>query len=381
MVWDRASGVPIHRAIVWQDRRTAAHCDDLRRDGAEALVQARTGLLLDPYFSATKLAWLLDAVPGARRRAEDGRLAFGTLDCFLLWRLTGGRVHATDATNACRTLLFDIRAQCWDAELLRLFRIPEALLPEVRDNAGVLGETDRSLFGRSIPVAGMAGDQQAAMIGQACLEPGLVKATYGTGCFMLLNTGNAPVASANRLLTTVGYRLHGRVTYALEGAIFAAGATVGWLRDGLGVVADPARTGEMAAALPDDHGVYLVPAFTGLGAPHWDPQARGLICGLTLGTTAGHLARAALESVAYQTRDLADAMRRDGGDTARAIRIDGGMAANDWFCQFLADMLQVPVERPRRPPPGAPAPSSRPAWRPDGGRGSSPAGRTRWPGR
>ncbi len=347
VVWDRETGAPIHPAIVWQDRRTAARCDRLRSDGAEPLVRARTGLLLDPYFSATKLAWLLDAVPGARHRAEDGHLAFGTVDSFLLWRLTGGRVHATDVSNASRTLLFDIHRRCWDPELLRLFGIPEALLPAVRDNDARFGDTDRSLFGRAIAVGGMAGDQQAAMIGQACLAPGLAKSTYGTGCFMLLNTGADAVASASRLLTTIAFRLGGRTSYALEGAIFTAGAAIGWLRRGLGLVPDAAQTGAMAASVPDDHGVFMVPGFVGLGAPHWDPQARGLICGLTLDSTASHLVRAALECVAFQTLDLADAMRRDGAAAPRAVRIDGGMAANDWFCRFLADMLQVPVERPR----------------------------------
>jgi glycerol kinase len=346
VLWERATGRPVHRAIVWQDRRTAALCATLKREGAEELVRARTGLLLDPYFSATKLAWLLDNLPGARERAERGELAFGTIDCFLLWRLTGGKVHATDATNASRTLLFDIHRQCWDEELLRLFRIPGALLPEVRDNSTVFGETDPALFGRAIPIAGMAGDQQAAVIGQACFAPGMAKSTYGTGCFMLLNTGGKPVSSGNRMLTTVAYRLGGRPVYAQEGAIFVAGAAIKWLRDGVGLITHASQTDDMATRVPDSHGVYMVPAFVGLGAPHWEPEARGLICGLTFSATAAHLARAALESVAYQTMDLAEAMQRDGAGRLRSIRVDGGMSANDWFCQFLADMLQVEVERP-----------------------------------
>jgi glycerol kinase len=346
VVWDRATGQPIHHAIVWQDRRTAAECERLRRDGTEPLVQARTGLLLDPYFSATKLAWILDTVAGARARAERGELAFGTVDSFLLWRLTGGRVHATDATNASRTLLFDIHRQCWDEELLALFRIPAALLPAVHDNSHIFGESDPAHFGTAIPIAGMAGDQQAALFGQLCCEPGMVKATYGTGCFALMNTGDTPPQSRHRLLATTGYRLGGKPTYAAEGAIFVAGAAIKWLRDGLGLITHASQTDDMATRIPDSHGVYMVPGFVGLGAPHWDPKARGLICGLTLDATAAHIARAALESVAYQTLDLMEAMRKDGAGQPQALRVDGGMAANDWFCQFLADMLEVPVERP-----------------------------------
>lgn len=347
VVWDRATGKPIHRAIVWQDRRTATICQTLREEGAEALVRERTGLLLDPYFSATKLAWLLDNVPEARSRAEKGELAFGTIDSFLLWRLTGGKVHATDITNASRTLLFDIHKQQWDEDLLRLFRIPAALLPEVKDNSTIFGETDPALFGRAIPIAGMAGDQQAAVVGQACFSPGMAKATYGTGCFVLLNTGEKPVASKNRMLTTIAYRINGRTSYALEGSIFVAGAAIKWLRDGLHLITHASQTDDMATRVPHSHGVYMVPGFVGLGAPHWDPDARGLICGLTLDATAAHIARAALESVAFQTLDLVTAMMQDGAGTTEALRVDGGMAANDWFCQFLADMLQVNVERPR----------------------------------
>jgi glycerol kinase len=346
VVWERATGKPIHRAIVWQDRRTAEECARLKAAGLEELVRRKTGLLLDPYFSGTKVAWLLDHVPGARVRAERGELAFGTIDTFLLWHLTGGRVHATDVTNASRTLLFDIHRQCWDEELLRVMHVPAALLPQVRDSSEVYGATEPALFGRALPIAGIAGDQQAALIGQACFAPGMAKSTYGTGCFLLLNTGEAAVPSANRMLTTPAYRIGGRIRYALEGSIFIAGAALKWLRDGLKVIGDVAHSAALARDVPDNHGVYLVPAFVGLGAPHWVPEARGLICGLTLDATGAHLARAALESVAYQTLDLTEAMLRDGARRAEAIRVDGGMAANDWFCQFLADILQARVERP-----------------------------------
>jgi glycerol kinase len=346
VVWERDSGRPVHRAIVWQDRRTAEVCARLKAAGAEELVHRRTGLLLDPYFSGTKVAWLLDHVPDARARAARGELAFGTVDSFLLWRLTGGQVHATDVTNASRTLLFDIHRQCWDEELLKLLRVPRELLPEVRDSSVVYGTTEPELFGRALPIAGIAGDQQAALIGQACFTPGTAKSTYGTGCFLLLNTGETAVDSANRMLTTPAYRLAGRTTYAMEGSIFIAGAAIKWLRDGLKVIKDAGETAALAARVPDDHGVYLVPAFVGLGAPHWAPDSRGLICGLTLDASPAHIARAALESVAYQTLDLTTAMARDGAQRARAIRVDGGMAANDWFCQFLADILDARVERP-----------------------------------
>jgi glycerol kinase len=346
VIWERATGRPIHRAIVWQDRRTARECARLAAAGAEELVRRKTGLLIDPYFSGTKIAWLLDHVAGARERAERGELAFGTIDTFLLWRLTGGRVHATDVTNASRTLLFDIHTQDWDAELLRLIGVPRALLPAVRDSSEVYGMSEPALLGHSLPIAGIAGDQQAALIGQACFSPGMAKSTYGTGCFLLLNTGASALASANRLLTTPAYRIGARTTYALEGSIFIAGAAIKWLRDGLKVISTAAESAVLAAQLPEDHGVYLVPAFVGLGAPHWQPQARGLLCGLTLDVSAAHLARAALEAVAYQTLDLTEAMRRDGARRVEAIRVDGGMAANDWFCQFLADVLEARVERP-----------------------------------
>ncbi len=345
VLWDRATGEPVHRAIVWQDRRTADACARLQGDGAEELVRKRTGLLLDPYFSGTKIGWLLDQVPGARARALRGELAFGTIDCFLLWRLTGGRVHATDVTNASRTLLLDIHRGDWDDELLRLFGIPRALLPEVRDCSGEFGATDAGLLGASVPVAGIAGDQQAALFGQACFEPGMAKSTYGTGCFLLLNTGTTPVESKNRLLTTPACRLGGRTTYALEGSIFVAGAAVKWLRDRLGLIEDAAETEALARQVPDSHGVHLVPAFVGLGAPHWRPEARGLISGLTFDTSAAHLARAALESVAFQTRDLVAAMASDCPVRTAALRVDGGMSANGWFCQFLADVLDLRVDR------------------------------------
>jgi len=343
LVWDRSSGQPIHRAIVWQDRRTADACAALRPH--EALVTARTGLLIDPYFCATKIAWLLDEVPGARARADRGELAFGTIDSFLLWHLTEGRVHATDATNASRTMLFDIRRGAWDEELLALFRVPASMLPGVQDCAGPFGKTE--VLGGTVPILGMAGDQQAATIGQACFRPGMVKATFGTGCFVLLNTGPTPVASSRRLLTTLAYQLKGQRTYALEGSIFVAGAAVQWLRDGLKLLPDAAGSGALAAQADPQQDVYLVPAFTGLGAPHWEPSARGALFGLTRGTGPAEFARAALESVAYQTRDLIEAMQADwqgGGQTV--LRVDGGMAQSDWTMQFLADMLAVPVDRP-----------------------------------
>ncbi len=346
VIWDRATGAPIHNAIVWQDRRGVEACRRLKADGVEDLIRDRTGLLIDPYFSATKVAWLLDTVPGARARAERGELAFGTIDSFLLWRLTGGAVHATDVTNASRTMLFDIHRNRWDADLCELLRVPMAILPVVHDNAHLFGTTDTALFGAPIPIAGMAGDQQAALFGQACFDPGMAKSTYGTGCFLLLNTGSEAITSRHRLLTTPAYRLDGRTTYALEGSIFVAGAAVKWLRDGLGVITHASQTDDLATQVPDSHGVYMVPAFVGLGAPYWEPDARGAIFGLTLGATGAHLARAALESVAYQTMDLVEAMSADGGGRPAILRVDGGMAANDWLCAFLANMIATPVERP-----------------------------------
>ena len=353
LVWERATGRPIHRAIVWQDRRTADLCRRLVADGHEERVRERTGLVIDAYFSATKVAWLLDNVPGARAAAERGELAFGTVDSFLLWRLTGGRVHATDATNASRTMLFDIRRQDWDDELLRALGVPRSMMPEVRDNSAEFGAAAREHLGAALPIAGMAGDQQAAVVGQACFEPGTIKSTYGTGCFALLNTGHDPVPSPNRLLTTVAYRLDGRTTYALEGSIFVAGAAVQWLRDHLRLIGSAAETERLAATVPDTGGVYLVPAFVGLGAPHWDPDARGAVLGLRRDTSNAQIVRAALEATGYQTRDLLVAMAEDlraqGGALAaepRAVRVDGGMVVNDWLCRFLADILGVPVERP-----------------------------------
>jgi glycerol kinase len=347
VVWERDSGRPIHRAIVWQDRRTAETCRQKVADGVGGIVQQKTGLLIDSYFSATKIAWLLDHVPGARARAEKGELCFGTIDSYLLFRLTAGKVHATDATNASRTMLFDIVTQSWDELLLKIFNVPAAMLPKVLDCSGEFGIASVDILGHAVPVTGIAGDQQAATFGQACFQPGMVKSTYGTGCFALVNIGDRPVQSNNRLLTTVAYRLNGKTTYALEGSIFVAGAAVKWLRDGLKIVDGAAETATLAAQVPENHGVYLVPAFVGLGAPYWDPDARAAILGLTLDAGRAHIARATLESVGYQTRDLTTAMKADGAPAPAAIRVDGGMVANDWLCQFLADMLGVAVERPR----------------------------------
>lgn len=348
VIWDRRSGEPIHRPIVWQDRRTAAICAGLREAGHEKMVAAKTGLLLDPYFSATKIAWILDNTPGARKAAEAGHLAFGTVDCWLLWKLTGGRVHATDATNASRTALLDIHSGQWDDDLLALFRVPRSLLPEVRDCAGEFGMTDAALLGASYPIRGIAGDQQAASIGQACFAPGMVKSTYGTGCFLLLNTGETAIASRNRLLTTIAYQLAGRRTYALEGAIFVAGAAVQWLRDGLGIIKSAGETEALARQADPSQSVVLVPAFVGLGAPYWDAEARGAIYGLTRNTGPAELAAATLQSVAFQTRDLIEAMRADWPNAAPPVlRVDGGMVASDWTMQALADQLAAPVDRPK----------------------------------
>ncbi|GGE08387.1 glycerol kinase [Aureimonas endophytica] len=347
VIWDRATGAPIHNAIVWQDRRTADLCRRLVEEGAAETIAAKTGLVVDPYFSATKIAWLLDNVPGARRRAEAGELAFGTVDSFLLWRLTGGRVHATDATNACRTMLFDIEANEWDEELLRLLGVPRALLPEVKDCAAEFGTTDPALFGTPIPILGMAGDQHAATLGQACFTPGMTKSTYGTGCFAVLNTGTTRCHSKNRLLSTIAYRLDGVTTYALEGSIFIAGAAVQWLRDGLKLMERAEQSGPMAASADEAQDVVLVPAFVGLGAPHWDAEARGAIYGLTRNSGPNEFARAALEAVCFQTADLLDAMRRDWrGEASMVLRVDGGMVASDWTMQRLADILAAPVDRP-----------------------------------
>jgi glycerol kinase len=353
LVWNRKTGEPIHRAIVWQDRRTAELCARLVREGHEAALTASTGLVVDPYFSATKVAWLLENVEGARAAAEAGELAFGTVDSWLIWKLTGGRRHVTDATNACRTLLFNIHTHEWDEDILALLGIPAKILPEVLDCDAEFGTTERALFSAEIPILGVAGDQQAATLGQACFSPGMLKSTYGTGCFALLNTGAEPVASRNRLLTTIAYRLGGETTYALEGAIFVAGAAVQWLRDGLGLLKRADETERMAAESDPEQAVYLVPAFVGLGTPHWDPDARGAIFGLTRATGPNELARAALESVCFQTADLADAMHEDwsgsgvspaGAETV--LRVDGGMVVNDWAMQRLADLLAAPVDRP-----------------------------------
>lgn len=349
LVWDRKTGKAIHRAIVWQDRRTAERCAALKAEGHEPLVAQKTGLLLDPYFSGTKIAWILDHVPGARARAERGELAFGTVDSFLLWRLTGGAVHATDATNASRTLLYDIHEGAWDDALLEVIGVPRAMLPEVRDSSAEFGLTLPDLFGGAIAVRGIAGDQQAATVGQACFEPGMLKSTYGTGCFALLNTGDQALASRNRLLTTIAYQLKGRRTYALEGSIFIAGAAVQWLRDGLHLVQNAAETGPMAAEADPAQQVYLVPAFVGLGAPYWDADARGAMFGLTRNTGPREFARAALEAVCFQTHDLLAAMRADwpGASGAQTVlRVDGGMVASDWTMQRLADILGAPVDRP-----------------------------------
>ena len=349
VVWDRATGRAIHRAIVWQDRRTAEFCAKLKADGHEPLISARTGLIIDPYFSGTKIAWLLDHVPGARARAERGELAFGTVDCYLLWRLTGGRVHATDATNASRTLLYNIHNNAWDDDLLKLLRVPRALLPDVQDSSSHFGDSEPHLFGGAIAIRGIAGDQQAATIGQACFTPGMMKSTYGTGCFALLNTGTTPVASKNKLLTTIAYRLDGVTTYALEGSIFVAGSAVQWLRDGLGLIKHAAETGPLADQSDSAQSVYLVPAFVGLGAPYWNPDVRGALFGLTRNTGPAEFAHAVLESVCYQTFDLWAAMRADwpDADVAKTVlRVDGGMTASDWTMQRLADLLDAPVDRP-----------------------------------
>jgi glycerol kinase len=347
LLWDRRTGRPLHRAIVWQDRRTADVCARLRRRGLEPLFRKKTGLLLDPYFSGTKLAWLLDRIPGARRRAQRGELAFGTVDTWLLWQLTGGRVHATDVSNASRTLLLNLRTGDWDGALLKILRIPREVLPAVRDSSGIFGEVTSVPALRGVPIAGIAGDQQAALFGQACWQPGMAKNTYGTGCFLLLHTGQKPVASRHHLLTTAAWRIGGRTEYALEGSVFIGGAVVQWLRDGLNLIAQSSDIEKLAASVPDNGGVCLVPAFTGLGAPHWDPAARGIITGLTRGTTAAHLARAAVESIAFQRADLIHAMQADAKIRLRELRVDGGATTNNALLQFQSDLLRVPVVRPR----------------------------------
>ena len=348
VVWNRRTGKPVSNAIVWQDRRTADKCRALREAGHQAMISAQTGLLLDPYFSGTKLAWILDNVEGARTAAERGELLFGTVDTYLIWNLTGGDVHATDATNAARTLLYDIRRGCWSAEICDLLNIPMGMLPDVRDSADDFGLTRPNVLGRAVPITGVAGDQQAATVGQACFAPGMMKSTYGTGCFALLNTGAEPVQSRNRLLTTIAYQLDGKPTYALEGSIYIAGAVVQWLRDGLGIIRAASETQGLAARADAEQDVVIVPAFTGLGAPYWNAECRGAVFGVTRNTGPAEMARAALESVGYQTRDLIEAMQADWqtGEAAPVLRVDGGMSASDWTMQFLSDILAAPVDRP-----------------------------------
>jgi glycerol kinase len=346
ILWERASGRPVHNAIVWQCRRTAALCDALRAEGVEPLFRGKTGLVLDPYFAGTKIRWLLDEMPGLRARAERGEIAFGTVDSWLLWRLTGGAVHATDPSNASRTLCFDLRALDWDPELCNRLGVPMAVLPRLVPSAGALAETAAGVLPAGIPVAGIAGDQQAALFGQVCLSPGMAKNTYGTGCFALLNTGPTPVASPRGLVTTVAWTIEQQTSYALEGSVFVAGAAVQWLRDGLGIITDATETRAVAESVPDTGGVYLVPAFVGLGAPYWDAYARGILVGLTRGTTRAHIVRAALEAIAYQSRDVLDTMAEDAGVPLQALRVDGGATANDFLCQFQADILGRDVLRP-----------------------------------
>ncbi|HUD84199.1 MAG TPA: glycerol kinase GlpK [Candidatus Saccharimonadales bacterium] len=347
VVWDRGTGEPICPAIVWQDRRTAEYCDQLKERGLAGMIRQKTGLVLDAYFSATKLKWMLDNVPGARQKAHAGKLAFGTVDSWLAWRLTAGALHITDASNASRTLLYNIHTQDWDGDLLELFEIPEQVLPRVRNSSEIYGETAPNLFAANIPIAGIAGDQQAALFGQMCLRPGMVKHTYGTGGFMVLNTGDTAIVSRNHLLTTIAWQIGGKAVYALEGSIFIAGAVVQWLRDGLGLIRTSGEIEALARTVPDNGGVFFVPAFAGLGAPHWDPFARGTVTGLTGGATAGHLARAALESIAYQTADVLDAMRADSGIAIEELRVDGGATVNDTLMQFQADILGIPLARPK----------------------------------
>ena len=348
ILWDKKSGTPVHKAIVWQDRRTTSYCAELSAAGHDKMITEKTGLLLDSYFSGTKIKWILDNVVGARAKADAGELLFGTVDTFLLWHLTGGVRHATDATNASRTMLFNIHDNCWDKDLLDLLQIPECLLPEVLDCSADFGKTDPKLFGAPIQVGGIAGDQQAALVGQACFRPGMIKSTYGTGCFVVLNTGDKAVRSNNKLLTTIGYRLNGKTTYALEGSIFVAGAAVQWMRDAMGLIEEASETGKLAREADINQDVYLVPAFTGLGAPHWDGEARGAIFGITRATGPAELSKAALESVCYQTRDLLDAMKRDWSDMGETVlRVDGGMVASNYTMQFLSDILNAPVDRPK----------------------------------
>ncbi len=347
LVWERKTGKPIYNAIVWQDRRTSAYCDQLKQDGHTQTIQQKTGLIIDAYFSATKLKWILDNVEGAKQKAQNGELCFGTIDSWLIWKLTGGTLHATDVTNACRTMLYNIHSLQWDDELLALFDIPKAMLPEVRSSSEIYGYTNNILTAENIPIAGIAGEQQAALFGQMCVHPGMVKNTYGTGCFMLMNTGEHPVTSKNNLLTTIAWQINGKTEYALEGSVFIAGAVVQWLRDGLGLIRTAKEIEELAKKAESNDGVYLVPAFAGLGAPYWNQHARGTIVGITRGTTAAHLARAALESIAYQTMDVVNAMQADAGVEVKELRVDGGATANDLLMQFQSDILNAPVIRPK----------------------------------
>ena len=347
VVWDRETEEPVYNAIVWQDRRTSEYCDRLKADGQTEFIRERTGLIIDAYFSATKIKWILDNVPGARRRAEQGKLMFGTVDTWLIWRLTRGEVHVTDVSNASRTMLFNIHTLQWDEELLKLFDIPASMMPEVKSSSEVYGATKTTIFAHKVPIAGIAGDQQAALFGQMCVEPGLVKNTYGTGCFLLMNSGEKPIASKNNLLTTVAWKIGDKVNYALEGSIFVGGSVVQWLRDGLGIIRSSSEVEELAASVPDTNGVYFVPALTGLAAPHWDQYARGAISGISRGTTAAHIARAALEGIAYQTLDIVGAMQRDAGITLLELKVDGGAARNNLLMQFQSDLLGTKVIRPR----------------------------------
>ena len=348
VVWDKETGMPIYNAIVWQDRRTSDYCQSLRSLGHESLVNQKTGLLLDPYFCATKIAWILDNVDGAREKANKGGLLFGTIDCFLMWRLSNQKIHSTDATNACRTLLYNIHEGCWDKDLLDLFNVPASMLPEVYDNAADFGVADESIFGSEIPIAASIGDQPSALVGQACFHPGMVKSTYGTGCFVLINTGYEPVKSNNKLLTTLAFQVNGKTCYALEGSIFIAGAAVQWLRDGLKFIESAEQSETLAMKADDSQDVYLVPAFVGLGAPHWDPDCRGALFGMTRNTGPAEITKATLESVCYQTSDLLSAISKDLGESKlSAIRVDGGMAASNWTMQMLSDLVELPVDRPK----------------------------------
>ena len=346
IVWDAETGAPVYNAIVWQDRRTSEYCDSLKRDGRADLIRSKTGLIIDAYFSATKVRWILENVPGAHQKAEEGKLRFGTVDTWLIWMLTRGEVHVTDVSNASRTMLFNIHTLQWDKELLELFDIPESMMPQVKSSSEVYGYTKTTLFAHEVPIAGIAGDQQAALFGQMCTEPGSVKNTYGTGCFLLMNSGERPIMSSNNLLTTIAWKIGDTVNYALEGSIFVAGSVVQWLRDGLGIIKSSSEVEELAASVPDNGGVYYVPALTGLGAPHWDQYAKGSIYGISRGTTAAHIARAALEGIAFQTMDIVNAMQKDAGVTLKELKVDGGASRNNLLMQFQADILNTSVIRP-----------------------------------